>query len=126
MKAFVISLDLLIASSIALTAVVLLAVSIENAETYLVRATASQSRVLSLVTISQEISAAISSNPMNYSEAQSFAAKIAKENGMASDLVNNTGSADSLCFGTSGLCRFVTFSNRTYVLVVNYESPDKP
>src|SRR5271157_1809590 len=122
-KAVIISLDLLIASSIASIAILLLLASVRASQSYLLDVAGYQNRSMGIVAASQEIAAALDSPATNLSVSAAVSGGIASEHGLESRLGAPGDIAE--CHSPMAVCRFVTFSGSTYLLVVSNESPSK-
>ena len=124
MKAAIVSLDLLAASSIAALAVLLLLASVRASQSYFLSMAEYQNRSMSMISGSQEIAEALASSRANFSVAVSLSNWIASRQGLRSHL---SPSADlSPCHSPLSLCRLVTVSGSTYLLVVSYENSSEP
>ena len=117
------SLDLLVASSIASLAILLLLSSARASQSYFLAIAGYQNRSMELISASQEIVSATDSPGMNLSVASAISEGIANERG----LISRIGGISNLtsCGSSLNVCRFVTFSGSTYLLVVSYENPSE-
>ena len=119
MKAAIISLDLLIASVLASMGTLLLLASVHASQSYFLGMAEYQNRSMELISASQESAAAIDSPNGNLSAAVVASSQIAGLRGLRSSLdapVNFTE-----CHSPLAVCRFVTVSGSTYLLVVSNE-----
>jgi hypothetical protein len=121
MKAVIVSLDLLIASVLASMGILLLLASVRSSQSYLLGMAKYQNRSMELISASQEIAAAVDSPSGNLSTAVSVSDQIAGERGLSSRFDSLGNLTD--CHYPLTVCRFVTVSSSTYLLVVSNESP---
>jgi hypothetical protein len=121
MKSQIISLDLIAALPIASMGILLLLISASASQSYLLGVADYQNRSMGLSSASQEIAAVIDSPGTNLSVAVSVSNSIASERGFASS-IEALGNLYR-CGSPIAVCRFVTFSGSTYLLVVSDESP---
>ncbi|MGA3020831.1 MAG: hypothetical protein ABSD68_02685 [Candidatus Micrarchaeales archaeon] len=120
MKLFIISLDLLLALPIVSVGFMLLFSSIASSQSYLTTLAVSQDRMLSLVSISQQIEERIDSREANMTLAYQIAASASNKTGLTAeitDLHNERG-----CISPLALCRVITVSRYAKLLVVKYAS----
>ncbi len=119
MKLVIISLDMLVALPILSVAMLLLFSSIRGTQGYLLALGGSQGARLNALVASQRIAQAIDAS-YNYSVAMSSSESISSSYGLVSRIV---GQYDAQACGSQyALCRLVTVSGSTYLLVVNYEN----
>jgi hypothetical protein len=121
MKAFIVYLDLIVASVLASMGILLLLASVRASQSYLLGMAEYQNRSMELISASQEIAAAVDSHSGNFSTALSLSDWIASERGLRSrlDMLGNL----TECHYPLTVCRFVTVSGSTRLLVVSDENP---
>jgi spore coat protein U-like protein len=124
MKAVMISLDLLVASLIVFPSIGVLLLSARGTEAYLLALATAQNRTFGALSISQEIAGSLDSLNLNFSSAASLSNSIALADGVESRL----SAPENLtpCLSPSNICRFVTVSGDTYLLVISDENASKP
>lgn len=123
MRAQIISLDLLAALPVASIGILLLLASASTSQSYLMGVAEYQNRSMGMFAASQEIASAVDSPSTNLSVAVSVSDGIAGERGFRSSV--ETHGNLSGCGSPSVVCRFVTFSGSTYLLVISNESPSQ-
>ena len=124
MKALIVSLDLLIASAILFPSLGILFLSARGAAQYVLGLAASQNRTFGTVLVSQKISEALDSLNANLSESEGLLSNMALANGVNANLAATENLTP--CYTTSSICRFVTISGNTYLLVISNEGSGKP
>ena len=124
MRALIISLDLLVASLFVFPSVGILLLSARGTEAHLLALATAQNRTFGIVFVSQEISGALDSLNLSVSAASELSNSIALSNGFESHL-SSPGNLTPRCY-PSDLCRFVTVSGNTYLLVISDENASEP
>lgn len=124
MKAVIVSLDLLIASSLASIGILLLLASVRASQSYFLAVAEYQNHSMGTISASQGIASAIDSPGTNISVAVSISNQIAGERGLVSH-IDALGDAAE-CHSPQAVCRLVTVSGSTYLLVISNESPSQP
>jgi hypothetical protein len=122
-KAVIVSLDLIIASALASIGILLLLASVRASQSYLLAVAEYQNRSMETISASQEIASAIDSPDTNISVAVSISNQIAGERGLVSRLDALGDAAE--CHSPQTVCRLVTVSGSTYLLVISNESPSQ-
>ncbi len=120
MKAVIVSLDLLVASAMASMGILLLLASVRTSQSYILGLAEYQNRSMEVISASQEIATSLGSSNMSFSGAASVSGQIASVRGLRSrlDALGNL----TECHFPLAVCRFVTVSGATYLLVVSNES----
>lgn len=119
-KLMILSLDLMLALPIASVAFLLLFSSIRGSQDYQLASAAFTNRDLNAFTVSQQIATTLDASALNHSMALLIASNISKEHGLTSSM---TIPEDAMtCTPLLAVCRLVTISGSSYVLVVSHES----
>jgi hypothetical protein len=104
----------------AATAILLVLSSVRSSQSYFLFMTGYQNRSLGEMIGSQEVAAAIDSSRANLSLAESVSHWVAVSGGFTSSL-GSIGNL-SVCRSPFTVCRFVTISGSTYLLVISNEN----
>jgi hypothetical protein len=117
-KLMIVSLDLMLALPIVTAGFAFLFSSIASSQPYLADLAVSQNITLSMLSVSQRISAAIGLEGLNYSEAEGLASSLAYAGGVSYRIQKDPVG----CGMPSTLCRVITISGSAYVLVLSHAS----
>lgn len=115
-----VSLDLLVASSVAAMAILLALASVRASQSYFLYLAGYQNRSFREISSSQEMAAALDSSNANLSTGNSISKWMSSSQGTESSL-EGLGNLSECAFPLT-ICRLVTLSGSTYLLVVSDEN----